>query len=184
MAVELKMRRILLGLGSNQGGRLENLVCAVDYMRDHPGINLVNCSGVYETGYVGPGQQDDYLNACLEITSQCDLLELLDEFQNLEQRLGRITDGHMKPRPLDIDFLMVDDLELNHERLQIPHPRLPERLFVLEPLKDIAPEKKIPNSGETVASLCAKIRRKDGAAVTLRPDLVLDPGVSATNMED
>lgn len=184
MAGEVKFRQILLGLGSNQGDRLGNLNRAVSFFSNHSGIQLLHCSGVYETEYVGPGSQDRFLNACVEIGSEIDLLQLMKEFQALEKALGRIPRGHMKPRPLDVDFLLVDELEMVHEKLVVPHPRLHERLFVLEPLKEIAPGKKIPNSGETVASLCAKIRRKDGAAVVLRKDLILKPGLPGGNMEE
>jgi len=184
MAAEVNSRRIWLGLGSNQGHRLNHLKRAVAFFQDHPGIQLLRCSRVYETDFVGPGNQDPYLNACVEIRSKMDLLEMLDEFQALERALGRSRDGHMKPRPLDVDFLLVDDLEFSHERLVLPHPRLHDRLFVLAPLSDLAPRKKIPNSGETVGILCAKIRRKDGAAVVLRPDLVLEPAQPGRNMEE
>jgi 2-amino-4-hydroxy-6-hydroxymethyldihydropteridine diphosphokinase len=184
MAGKLISRHIWLGLGSNQGDRLHHLNSLVRFVRNHPGIQLVSCSRVYETQYVGPGHQDDYLNACVEISSSMDPLTMLEEFQSLERSLGRISDGHMKPRPLDVDFLLVDDWELADPRLVAPHPRMNERLFVLQPLSDLAPRKKIPNSGETVASLCAKIKRKDGSAVMLCPDLVLEPPQPGGNMEE
>jgi len=184
MAQKLNGRHIWLGLGGNQGDRLGHLNQAVSFVRRHPQMELLHCSQVYETDYVGPGTQEPYLNACLEICSPLELLELLTEFQALEQSLGRSADGHMKPRPLDVDILLVDHEDMNHERLVVPHPRLQERLFVLKPLCDIAPGKKILNSGETVLELCAKIRRKDGSAVTLRPDLVLESGSSGRNMEE
>ena len=184
MATKLKSGRIWLGLGSNQGDRLNNLNQAVTFVANHPQMRLVRCSRVYETAYVGPGTQDEFLNACVEICSDIDLFQMLNEFQALEKSLGRMADGHMKPRPLDVDLLLVDDLHHVSERLTVPHPRLHERLFVLEPLGDLAPLKKIPNSGETVGELCAKIRRKDGPAVMLRPDLVLEPADAGGNMED
>ncbi len=184
MAEELRVHNIWLGLGSNQGDRLAHLTRAVTFISQHPHMRLVGCSGVYETDYVGPGQQDPYLNACLEVHSAMSLLAMLDEFQSLEKDLGRAADGHMKPRPLDVDFLLVDELEMVHERLVVPHPRLSERLFVLEPLNELAPGKKIPNSGKTVAELCAKIRRKDGPAVLLRPDLILVSVKSGRNLEE
>lgn len=184
MAGKLASRRIWLGLGSNQGNRLDNLNQAVAFVEQHSHMRLVRCSRVYETEYVGPGTQDHFLNACVEILAEIDLFKMLDEFQALEKALGRSDDGHMKPRPLDVDLLLVDDLELSSKRLVVPHPRMHERLFVLEPLGDLAPLKKIPNLGETVGELCAKIRRKDGPAVTPRPDLVLEPAHAGGNMED
>jgi len=184
MAEKVISRHIWLGLGSNQGDRLRHLNTLVTFVNGHPEIQLVGCSRVYETGYVGPGQQDDYLNACVEICSSMDPPAMQEEFQGLERFLGRKSDGHMKPRPLDVDFLLVDDWEMAGPHLVTPHPRLHERLFVLQPLSDLAPQKKIPNSGETVASLCAKIKRKDGSAVRLRPDLVLEPPQFGGNMEE
>ena len=177
-------RLIWLGLGSNMGNRLDHLKQAVDFVISHPEMKLQKCSRVYETEYVGPGNQDAFLNACVEIQSGLPLLDLLGEFQMLERRLGRQSHGHMKPRPLDVDFLLVDDVEMIDTRLEVPHPRLVERLFVLIPLADIAPDKIIPNSGETVASRCAKIKRKSGPAVTVRQDLVLQSGKPDAIMED
>ncbi len=177
-------QEIWLGLGSNQGDRLKHLNRAVDLVLKHTDMQLLACSRVYETDYVGPGQQDKYLNYCLKISSGVPLLHLLDLFQALEQDLGRAPDGHLKPRPLDVDILLVDDLEMTHSRLTVPHTSLAERLFVLIPLCDIASGKIIPKFGETVADQCAKIRRKDGPAVTLRQDLVLESGLSDRFMED
>ncbi len=177
-------QQIWLGLGSNQGDRLDHLKQAVSFMDNHPGIHLEHASRVYETQYVGPGTQDSFLNACLEVHSSMNLLGMLEEFQMLEKSLGRSCGGHMKPRPLDVDFLLVDDLEMSHPQLVVPHPRMHQRLFVLEPLNDIAPQKKIPHLGETVASLCAKIKRKDGPAVVLRSDLVLEPAQVGGNLEE
>ena len=184
MVAEVTLRHIWLSLGSNQGDRLKNLNRAVEYFLAHPKIQLLKCSPVYETEFAGTGFQDDYLNACVEIASALDLFDLLEEFQALEKVLGRPDNGHMKPRPLDVDFLLVDDLVSSDKRLILPHPRLHERLFVLAALNDLAPLKKIPNSGETVSMLCAKIRRKDGSAVVLRPDLLLEPALPGRNMEE
>ncbi len=177
-------QEICLGLGSNQGDRLAYLKRAVNLVVEHPDMQLIACSSVYETDYVGPGQQDKFLNACLTLCSNMAVLPLLDLFQALEREMGRSPDGHMKPRPLDVDILLVDDLVMTQSRLTVPHPRLAERLFVLAPLCEIAPGKKIPKLGETVADLCAKIKRKDGPAVTLRPDLVLESGLTGRFMED
>jgi 2-amino-4-hydroxy-6-hydroxymethyldihydropteridine diphosphokinase len=180
--------RVWLGLGSNMGDRMANLNRAVEFVLAHPKLTLIQGSQVYETAYVGPGKQDDYLNACLEIRSEVPLLDLLAGFQDLEMSLGRQADGHMKPRPLDVDILLANDREVSVKRLEVPHPRLQERLFVLAPLAEIAGEKIIPNSGETVSSLCAKIKRKSGPAVRLCPEfrlnIVLPPDHSGGIMED
>lgn len=154
------VEKVWLGLGSNQGDRLGHLRFAVGRLDRHPSLDLVAVSPVYETGYVGPGRQADFLNAVVLIESRLEPEELLMLVKEWERERGRAPDGHMQPRPLDVDILLHGDRVLRTEGLEIPHPRLKERLFVLIPLCDLSPDKNIPNSGETVADLCAKIRRK------------------------
>ncbi|MCP4291810.1 MAG: 2-amino-4-hydroxy-6-hydroxymethyldihydropteridine diphosphokinase [bacterium] len=158
---------LYLGIGSNQGDRLAHLQKFVSWVQENPLLQLLKTSSVYETEYVGPGEQDDYLNACLCLRSEVPLLRLMAEFQDQERAAGRRPDGHMKPRPLDVDILLADDEVFFQGDLEVPHPRLHQRLFVLLPLKEIAPEKNIPNLGETVAKLCAKIKRKEAESVRL-----------------
>ncbi len=157
--------RVHLGLGSNQGERLGHLRFAVQKMRAHPRLRVRQVSSVYETAYVGPGTQDPYLNACVQVETDLEPEGLLDLVKGWERERGRAPDGHMRPRCLDVDILLWEGLVLETDRLRIPHPRLAERLFVLAPLEELSPDEKIPNSGETVRNLCAKIRRKCGQEI-------------------
>lgn len=180
----LNIQRAYLGIGGNQGQRLDHLRGAVYALDDHPGVQLVAVSGIFETEYVGPGRQDPYLNACLAIDTTLGPLELLNFLKSIEQRHGRQPDGHMKPRPVDLDILLYGDHIHNHSGLEIPHPRLPERAFVLEPLAQIAPGAIIPDLGETAEELCAKIRQKSGVWLKEDPKRSLLPAGCAVNKEE
>ncbi len=85
--------------------------------------------------------------------------------KGLEQRLGREPDGHLRPRPLDLDILLFGERCGADARLTLPHPRLAERGFVLAPLAELAPDLVLPDSGETIASAWARLQRRPGRAV-------------------
>ncbi len=173
-----------VGLGGNQGDRLDYLRRALFAMLMHPEIRVTAVSRVYETEYVGPGEQPPYLNACLEARTWLAPRVLLCVLQGIEQRLGRRPDSHWRPRPIDLDILLCGELIERQPQLTVPHPRAHERGFVLEPLRDIAPERVFPDSGETVAATCERIRRQKIHRVTVREDCVLLPGGEATSEED
>ncbi len=166
--------RLWLGLGSNMGDRLGNLRRAVFALEVHPELEVLRGSRVYETDYVGPGSQQMYLNACLEVATCLEPLVLLAVLKGIEERLGRMPGGHMLPRPIDLDILLWQGRISQDARLTIPHPRARQRRFVLEPLAELAPQEIFPDSGETIRQACAKIRRKSGATVRL---LAPDDGV-------
>ena len=176
--------RVYLGLGSNLGDRLDHLRRALFALASHPEITLCRVSRVYETQFVGPGEQPDFLNLCARVETQLAPAVLLKVCQAIETRHGRAADGHMLPRPLDIDILLYGNKIIDTVGLRIPHVRAADRAFVLEPLLEIAPDENFPNSGETIAAACAKIRRKSGPWVRLREDLVLVGTSHAVNKED
>lgn len=157
---------VYLGLGSNQGDRQGHLRAAVAALGRHPDLAVTAVSPVYETEYVGPGDpQDPYLNACVALRTALAPAALLVLLKELEARHGRRPDGHLRPRPLDLDIL-VHGTRIAHDRvLTLPHPRLRERAFVLVPLREIAPALRLPDSGETVAAACARICARSGPAV-------------------
>ena len=167
---------VYLGLGSNMGDRLEHLRRAVFALATHPEITLLDVSGVFETEFVGEGSQDPYLNACVSVETRLAPEVLLAVLKGTELRHGRRPRGHLLPRPLDLDILIYGDEIRSREVLTLPHPRLRERAFVLEPLAQIAGKKKIPDSGETVGVACAKIRQKSGPWLKERRELRLLPG--------
>ncbi len=158
---------VWIGLGSNMGDRLDHLRKAVFALALHPEIEVRRGSRVYETAYVGPGTQERYLNACLELETSLEPKVLLAVLKGVEERFGRVPAGHMKPRPIDLDILLWRGRTCSDNGLTIPHPRARERGFVLEPLAELAPQEIFPDSGETIRSACAKIRRKSAADVRL-----------------
>lgn len=130
------MTRVFLGLGSNQGDRWKALRDAVQSLPD-----VVAVSQVYETDPVGgPSGQDPYLNCVVELDTALAPRHLLGICHRLESAADRVRTERFGPRTLDVDILLVGDRVIDDPDLQIPHPRLRERRFVLEPLRDLAPE--------------------------------------------
>ena len=132
--------RAHLALGSNLGDRLANLQGAVDGLAATDGVSLVAVSAVYETDPVGGPVQDDYLNAVVEVTTTLDPHDLLAVCGRLEQEARRVRIERWGPRTLDVDVLLIDDLRIDTDDLEVPHPRMWERAFVLAPLHDVAPD--------------------------------------------
>jgi 2-amino-4-hydroxy-6-hydroxymethyldihydropteridine diphosphokinase len=128
--------RVFLGLGSNQGDRWKLLREAVASLPD-----VVAVSPVYETDPVGgPAGQPPYLNCVVELDTALPPRQLLGICHRLETAAERVRHERWGPRTLDVDILLVDGVTVGDPDLQIPHPRMRERRFVLEPLRDLAPE--------------------------------------------
>jgi 2-amino-4-hydroxy-6-hydroxymethyldihydropteridine diphosphokinase len=132
--------RAYLGLGSNLGDRAGHLQLAVDELAATERIQVVAVSRVYETAPVGGPEQDDYLNAVVAIESDLGARELLAVAQRIEQIADRVRTVRWGPRTLDVDVLLVGDERVDEPDLEVPHPRLRERGFVLAPLRDVAPD--------------------------------------------
>ena len=129
------MTRAFLGLGSNLGDRWALLRAAVDALD-----GVVATSPVYETDPVGGPEQGRYLNVVVELDTPLDARGLLDECRRLEAAAGRVRTVRWGPRTLDVDVLWVDGEIVDDPDLQVPHPRMWERRFVLAPLADLAPD--------------------------------------------
>ena len=131
-------RRALLGLGSNVGDRRAHLQAAVDGMAQI-GVRALACSSVYDTDPVGEVlDQPSFLNACLLAETDLEALELLDAAKALESRLGREAGGvRHGPRAIDVDVLLLGEVELDHERMTLPHEQLVSRRFVLIPALEL-----------------------------------------------
>jgi len=128
--------RVFLGLGSNQGDRWKLLREAVASLPD-----VVAVSPVYETDPVGgPAGQGPYLNCVVELDTDLAPRRLLGICHRLETAAERVRHERWGPRTLDVDILLVEGVTVGDPDLQIPHPRMRERRFVLEPLRDLAPE--------------------------------------------
>ena len=146
-----------LGLGSNLGDRELHLRAAIEALREH-GVEVEAVSSLYETEPVGEILDQPYfLNAAARIHTALEPEELLDLCKAVEVEHGRMLGGSRHgPRPLDVDLLLLGDLELQTERLTLPHPGIEGRRFVLEPLLELDPELALPNGtrlGEALAAL-------------------------------
>lgn len=136
------MAEIYLGLGTNLGDKEANLNAAIDEIRKRVG-EIASLSAYYMTEPWGFDSQNSFLNAVCKARTALSPSEVLSVTQAIEKDLGRLkksVDGQYSDRPIDIDILLYDDLVLNTPDLVIPHPLMHQRLFVMEPLAEIAPE--------------------------------------------
>lgn len=132
-----------IGVGSNLGDRKDNIEKAIALLKEDEDIRIEAVSGLHESDFQGEGpEQPRFLNGALKIKTDLLPLDLLSRLKGVERRLGRTkTQGHMHPRTLDLDILFYDDVVIvDGKTLGIPHPRLHERFFVLDPLSEIAPD--------------------------------------------
>ena len=148
------MRRAYVGLGANLGDREHTLRDAVSALAAEDGIEVVAVSALRETEPVGVGEQPLYLNGAAELETTLTARELLDRLLAVEQRFGRVrVPGEHGPRTLDLDLLLYGDDAIEEAGLTIPHPRLHERRFVLEPLAELAPGLVVPGRGDVESLL-------------------------------
>lgn len=153
------MSRVFLGLGSNLGDRLERISSAARLLGEAPGVRMQQMAPIIETEPVGgPSGQDPYLNTVVEIETDLPPLALLDQCQAIEQRLGRTpVVQRWAARAIDVDILLYGGRVVSEPRLIIPHPRLHERWFVLEPLAQLAPGLLHPTLYRSIADLLAGV---------------------------
>lgn len=129
-----------LGIGSNLGNRKENIEKAIALLKEN-NIVVLKCSTIIETDPVGgPPKQKKFLNGVLKIETQFSPQELLNLLKQIEQKIGRVKTVFNGPRPIDLDILIYDRLNVKKPQLTIPHPRMLERSFVMQPLKEIEPQ--------------------------------------------
>ena len=156
------MPQLYLSLGSNEGDRealLHQAIDAIDRLIGPVG----GIATFIETEPWGFESPHPFLNTALTLTTSLSPLEVLDRTQEIERQLGRqrkSVAGRYHDRPIDIDLLFYDDLVLRSERLTLPHPLLAERLFVLEPLREIAPEFIHPLLGRSIEELYTELRSR------------------------
>ena len=153
-----------IALGSNLGDRLGYLQSALDRLAVDAQLKVLQISPVYENRAVGMGEVDDFLNAIAEVETSLTALELLDRCLAVESELGRVRTGEWAPRTVDLDVVAYGDATIEHARLQVPHPRIAERDFVVHPLNDIAPDLLI--RGQRVGALAATLPK---AGLTRHP---------------
>lgn len=146
------VRTAAIALGSNLGNSRTIVEDALKILAQIPGITVLSRSSWYLTTAVGP-PQPDYVNGCALLGVQMTPQQLLKTLLEVEAKFGRIRRERWGPRTLDLDLLLFDDLILETSTLQIPHPRMKERAFVLVPLAEIAPDWVEPVSGVAIAQL-------------------------------
>ena len=149
--------RIFLGLGSNMGDRYQNLKKGIHLLNNHPHIWVIDQSYVYQSAPLYRTDQEDFYNLVVEIDTNLIPIDLLNEIKKIEKKAGRDSMSKKNmPRFLDIDILAIGDLQIHSELLEVPHPRISERKFVLKPWKEIAPNFQMPESSATIADLLDK----------------------------
>ena len=141
VAVEIvrKRHKAYISLGSNIGDKEKNLNMALEEIKKISGTQIKKVSGFLITKPFGYTEQDDFLNAAAELETLLIPEELLKELLAVEQKLGRVREIKWGPRLIDLDILIFDDEVIDEENLTIPHPWMSERMFVLEPFAEIAP---------------------------------------------
>jgi 2-amino-4-hydroxy-6-hydroxymethyldihydropteridine diphosphokinase len=147
--------RAYVGLGANLGDREATLRAAVDALAATPGVEVVAVSTLVDTTPVGHLDQPRFLNGVAVLETDIEARSLLGVLLAVEARFGRdrAAAPPQGPRTLDLDLLLYGDAEIDEEGLRIPHPRLHERRFVLEPLQEVAPGLEVPGMGSVEAIL-------------------------------
>ena len=158
------MTRVYLALGTNLGDRILNLTHALTLLP--PAVTVLRCSPMYETPPWGYTDQPVFLNMVCEAATPLEPLDLLKRLKFLEEKMGRQESVRFGPRLIDLDILFYNDLVFQDERLEIPHPRLAERAFVLVPLADLAPDLAHPVTQQTIQELLNQVERGGITPVT------------------
>jgi len=152
------MARAHIGLGSNLGDREASLRSALEALGKTKGIRVVRVSAFRETAPVGGPPQPPYLNAAAEIETNLPPREILEKLLAIEKNLGRVRAERWGPRVIDLDLLLCEDAVINEPGLIVPHPRMHERRFVLEPLAEIAPDAVHPVLKRSVADMFSDMK--------------------------
>lgn len=143
-----------IGLGSNLEHPRQQVERALQELAQIPDTRLLKTSPLYQSLAVGPGEQPDFINGVALLETELEAHALLDQLQAIENAHERVREVRWGPRTLDLDLLLFGTETINTERLQVPHPYLSQRNFVLYPLANIAPQLALP-CGDTLESLLA-----------------------------
>jgi 2-amino-4-hydroxy-6-hydroxymethyldihydropteridine diphosphokinase len=147
------MPAAFIGIGSNLDDRERAIEDALRLLNAHAGIDVVAVSAIRETDPVGVVDQPRFLNAAARLETRLSPRQLLDRLLGIERELGRVRIERYGPRTIDLDLLVYGDEVVDEPGLRVPHPRLHERRFVLEPLNDLDPDLIVPGLGQVRALL-------------------------------
>ncbi len=154
------MVKVYIGLGSNLGDRSGNIEEAIDSLKAVDSMQVKKISPIYETEPEGVGDQPDFLNCALEVETDLPPNKLLASLKAIEKQMGRSGGKRWGPRIIDLDILLYGDLVMKEVDLEIPHPLLPERLFVLAPLSEVAGETIHPTLERSIRDLREQLEKK------------------------
>lgn len=157
--IERGWKLVYLGIGSNMGDKQLFIEKGIEGLKGHPQIKNVKCSGIITTAPYGGVEQDDFLNAAIELKTLLSPYELLSFLHQLEREAGRERKVHWGPRTLDLDILFYQDLLLNDPELTIPHPDMANRQFVLEPLNELCPGYYNSVTGKSVRQMYLEFKK-------------------------
>jgi len=152
---KIALKQAFLSLGSNLGDREAHLLKALDRL-EAAGIHILSRSSIYETEPQDLPNQPWFLNMVVEVETELFPRLLLARAQAIELGMGRKREVSKGPRPIDIDILLFGNYVIRTRELQVPHPRMCQRRFVLEPLTELAPELRHPVTGKTVREMLSE----------------------------
>ena len=142
--------KVYVGLGSNLGDREASIRAALEALAELPDTALIRASSLYDTEPMGEIDQPDFLNAVAELDTGLAPRQLMWNLLLIEKRLGRVRTSRWGPRIIDLDLLLAEDQVIDEPDLQLPHPELTRRSFVLVPLVELVPMLRHPLTGETL----------------------------------
>ncbi|KAF0144357.1 MAG: 2-amino-4-hydroxy-6-hydroxymethyldihydropteridine diphosphokinase [Nitrospirae bacterium] len=148
-----------IGIGSNIGNREENCRKAIRLLEEN-GISVKRQSSMHDTEPWGVKDQPKFINMAIEIETNKNPEDLLGILKNIERQMGRTESVKWGQRIIDLDILLFDDLILETPHLEIPHPFMHDREFVLKPLAEIAPDKKHPVTGKTIKEMLKGLKQQ------------------------
>jgi 2-amino-4-hydroxy-6-hydroxymethyldihydropteridine diphosphokinase len=155
------MSTAYIALGSNLENPARQLQTAVYSIQQLSLSKIIRISSVFQSAAVGPGNQADYLNAVLALQTELSPLQLLDALQGIESRQGRVRTERWGPRPLDLDILLYDKLQMDSARLTLPHASMHQRNFVIYPLAQACAGKLVLPDGTELDTLMANCPAAD-----------------------
>jgi len=148
-----ELPQVFIGVGANIGDRAGTMLRALRQIQLLQDTEIIQVSGFYNTEPVGLKEQNDFLNAVVQVRTLLSPEDLLRALQKIEQNLGRVRTIHWGPRTIDLDILCAGNVMSNTELLTLPHPELGKRRFVLAPFCELAPGFRVPGYNQTVQQL-------------------------------